>query len=94
MRARYLFVAVVAALVAVFALQNRAPASVRLLLWTLEGVSLATVILFSVALGIVLVGPALWFERWRLRARVRALEGQRASAGAPPEPRERPPDAR
>jgi uncharacterized integral membrane protein len=80
MRFKYAFVVVVAAGVIVFALQNSAPTSIRFLLWTLGAVSLASVILLSVACGIVLVGVPLWVERWRLRARLRGLETRLAAA--------------
>jgi hypothetical protein len=49
-------------------------------MWDAEGVSLAAVILLSAAIGVVLVGPALWIERWRLRRRVRDLEARLAAA--------------
>jgi len=73
---RYVLVSVLAAALAIFALQNGVPTRVRFLFWSLEDVSLAVVILFSAAVGIVLVGVPLWWERWRLRARVRALEAR------------------
>ena len=71
---RYVFVAIVASAITVFALQNNTPTSVRFLVWKLEAFALAAVILVSVALGVVLVGVPLLFERWRLRSRVRSLE--------------------
>ena|SRR5688572_24287818 len=80
---KYVFVAVVASAITVFALQNNTPTSVRFLLWSLESVPLATVILVSVALGVALVGIPLLIARWRLRARVRSLETRLALAEAP-----------
>lgn len=77
---KYLVVAVVASAITIFALQNTTPTSVRFLVWSLQAMPLATVILLSVAAGIVLVGLPLWIDRWRLRARIRALETQLASA--------------
>jgi len=74
MAIKYVFVAVVASALTLFALQNSAPATVSFLLWRVEAVPLAGVILLSAAAGIALVGPPLWVERWRLRARVRSLE--------------------
>jgi lipopolysaccharide assembly protein A len=70
----YLVVAVIAAAVAVFALQNSAPASVRFIVWSLEPVPVAALVLVSLAAGIVVAGLPLWLQRWRLRARTRALE--------------------
>ena len=76
---RYLIVALLASAITVFALQNTVRVSMRFLLWSLE-LPLAGVILGSVAAGIVLVGLPLWFDRWRLRARVRSLERRLATA--------------
>ena len=92
---RYVLVAVIAAVITLFAIQNNGPTSLWFLFWSLEAIPLATVILTSVAAGIVIVGVPLWVERWRLRARARALEtrleaveallGERdRAAGAPP----------
>ncbi len=82
MGSKYVFVAVLASAITLFALQNNAPASIRFLVWRLQDVPLATVILVSVAAGIVLAGVPLWFERWRLRARVRSLESRLSAAEA------------
>jgi uncharacterized integral membrane protein len=79
---RYLVVAIVASVITVFALQNSTPISIRFLFWQLEAVPLATVILLAVGGGVVLAGLPLVVDRWRLRARVRALEAQAASAEA------------
>ena len=79
---KYVFVAVLASAITLFALQNSAPASIRFLFWSLQDVPLATVILASVASGIVLAGVPLWFERWRLRVRVRSLETRLTAAEA------------
>lgn len=82
MGAKYVFVAVLASAITLFALQNNAPASVRFLVWRLQDVPIATVILVSVAAGIVLAGVPLWVERWRLRSRVRSLETRLTAAEA------------
>lgn len=79
---KYVFVAVVASAITVFALQNNAPASVRFLVWRLETITLATVVLVSVALGVALVGVPLLIVRWRLRSGVRSLETRLAVAEA------------
>jgi uncharacterized integral membrane protein len=70
----YLIVAVVAAAVAVFALQNSAGTRVRFIVWSVEEVPVAALVLISLAAGIVVVGLPLWVQRWRLRVRTRALE--------------------
>ena len=80
--AKYVVVAVVAAVVALFALQNNGPISIRFVVWTLHATPLASLVLLSAAAGIVLVGVPLWVERWRLRARVRALETRLAAIEA------------
>ena len=64
---RYLFGAVVASAITIFALQNTTPTSLRFLFWSLPQTPLAAVILASVAAGIVLVGLPFWITRWRLR---------------------------
>lgn len=79
---KYVFVAVLASAITMFALQNGAPVSIRFLIWGLPEVPLAGVILVSVAAGIVLAGVPLWVERWRLRARVRSLETRLTAAEA------------
>ncbi len=95
---RYVFIAVLASAITVFALQNTAPVSLRFLIWSLPPAPLATVILLFAAAGIVLVGVPLWIDRWRLRARARTLEVRLASAEAllgtdePPAGRTRPAD--
>jgi uncharacterized integral membrane protein len=92
-----LIVAVIASAVTVFALQNTTPISLRFIVWSLPETPLASVILVSFVLGIVLVGLPLWIGRWRLRARARSLEARLASAearaaepGSPPERPESP----
>lgn len=79
---KYVFVALVASSITLFALQNNGPTSIRFLIWSLQAIPLATVILLSVAAGIVLVGVPLWVDRWRLRARARALEARLATVEA------------
>jgi uncharacterized integral membrane protein len=70
----YLVVAIVAAAVAVFALQNGDPTPVRFAAWTIEGLPLAALILASLGGGLVIAGLPLLLQRWRLRARLRAAE--------------------
>ncbi len=98
MAIKYLLVAVLASAVTVFALQNNQATSVRFLFWTMDGVSLATVILVPAIAGAIIVGLPLWLDRWRLRSRIRSLEArvsdleaalarERAQPAAAPPPR-------
>jgi uncharacterized integral membrane protein len=72
----YLLVACLAAAVAVFALQNGTPATVRVFVWNLTGVPLAGLILGAFAAGLVIAGIPLGIQRWRARARARRLEAR------------------
>ena len=95
----YVVVAIVAASVAVFALQNGSPTPVRFMFWTVEGFPLAGLILLSLACGLVVAGLPLMIQRWRLRARLRAAERRvadlEAARSSPPAPaRETPPAPR
>ena len=93
----YLIAAVLAAGVAVFALQNGAPTPVRFLAWNLEGVPLAGLILGALAAGLVIAGVPLGIQRWNARAQARRLEARvrELEARAPaPTPRGSAPSAR
>jgi uncharacterized integral membrane protein len=68
----YIVVALLAAAVAVFALQNSAQTSVRFLVWTLEGLPLAGVALVSLGIGLLVTGLPLWITSWRSRSQLRA----------------------
>ena len=99
MAAGYLIVTLVAAAVAVFALQNGEPTAVRFIVWTVEGFPLAGLILLALACGIVVAGVPLWIQRWRLGGRLRAAERrvaelEAARASAPARAREDPPGPR
>jgi uncharacterized integral membrane protein len=72
----YVIVTVLAAVVAVFALQNGTPVSVRFLIWSLHDVPIAALALGSLAVGLVVAGLPLSLARWRLRSRGRGLETQ------------------
>ena|SRR5688500_19483738 len=87
----YLIVAIVAASVAVFALQNAEPTRIRFMFWVIESVPVAALVLLSLGAGIIVAGVPLWLGRWRLRARARALEArvaalERPAPSAPPPP--------
>jgi uncharacterized integral membrane protein len=70
----YILVAILSAAVAVFALQNNTPLSVRFLGWTLPEVPLAGAILASLITGMVVTAIPLMISRWTWRRRARALE--------------------
>jgi uncharacterized integral membrane protein len=75
----FLLVAILAAAVAVFALQNSAQTSVRFLVWTLDGLPVAAIALVSLGIGLVVAGVPLWFRCWRWSARARSAEARAAS---------------
>lgn len=70
----YLVAAILAGAVVVFAFQNGAPVTVRFFSWTLPATSIAALVLLALAVGLVVAGIPLWFQRWRLRARLRRLD--------------------
>lgn len=72
----YLFAAVAAAAVAVFALQNTVHVSLRFLVWTLGDVPLAAVVLGALGTGVIAAGVPLAIARWLSRSRVRTLQAQ------------------
>lgn len=72
----YLIVAVLAAAVAVFALQNSGPTSVRFLMWTVESVPVAGVALASLAVGLVVAALPLCVRVWRWHSRARSAEAR------------------
>jgi len=87
----YLVVALLAAAVAVFALQNGTPTPVRFLVWSLDAIPLAGLILGSFVAGLIIGVVPLAVHRWRARsqlqrleAQVRTLEAQREQTPLPP----------
>jgi uncharacterized integral membrane protein len=70
----YVIVGVLSAAVAVFALQNNQPMSLRFVAWSLEDVPLAGAVLGALAIGLVLAAVPLSITNWRTRSRVRQLE--------------------
>ena len=83
----YAIVAAIAAAVAVFALQNSDPARVRFIVWSIDAVPVAALVLLSLMAGLIVAGVPLWLQRWRLRARIRALQQRLAElerVAAPP----------
>jgi uncharacterized integral membrane protein len=100
----YVVVAILSAAVAVFALQNNEPMSVRFLAWSLEKVPLAGAILAALAAGLVVAAVPMSIVHWRLRSRVRSLDAKvkmlesaltaRDTALLPPRPSAVPPTTR
>lgn len=72
----YLLMALVGAAAAIFAIQNLDPVVIRFLVWRVEGMPLALVILLSAFVGIVLASLSGFAQQWRLRSRLRQLENQ------------------
>ncbi len=72
----YIVVAVLSAAVAVFALQNTQPTSLRFLVWSIDSMPLAGAVLVSLAAGLVLAAVPLSIVNWRRRSRIRALEAR------------------
>jgi uncharacterized integral membrane protein len=84
----YLLMAVVGAAAAVFALQNVDPVVIRFFAWRIDGAPLALVIIVSVMAGMALTMLVGVVQQWKLRSRIRQLEGRlaRAVPPAPPSP--------
>jgi uncharacterized integral membrane protein len=72
----YVLVGVLSAAVAVFALQNTQPMTLRFIGWSIESVPLAGAVLASLAIGLILAAVPLSIANWRLRSRVRTLESK------------------
>lgn len=90
--ATYALVAVIAVAVAIFAVQNSARTNVRLLLWSIEGIPVAALVLLSLAIGILAVGAPLWIDRWRLRSEVRRLAARLKTPESALSPQPEPPE--
>lgn len=88
--ATYALVAVMAVVVAIFAVQNSARTNVRLLLWSIEGIPVAALVLLSLAVGILAADAPLWIDRWRLRSEVRRLAARLKTPESAPSPSPRP----
>jgi uncharacterized integral membrane protein len=70
----YLVVALLAAAVATFALQNPDPISVHFLFWSTGPLPVAGVTLAATAVGLIVAGVPLAIARRRWRSRSRGLE--------------------
>lgn len=78
----YVFMALVGAAAALFAIQNLDPVVVRFLVWRVEGMPLALVILLSAFIGIVFAATSGFARELKLRFRLRQLEHQVAQLKA------------
>jgi len=79
----YLLITALVLAIAVFALQNADPVTVRFLGWRLEGAPLAAVILVSGVIGALVVSLVGFVQRWKLRAQIRRLESRLNPPEAP-----------
>ncbi len=75
----YVVAALVAAMIAVFALQNGVPTSIRFLGWSVDAVPLAGVVLIALGAGLFVAGFPLWVQVWRWRSRARSAEARAAA---------------
>ena len=75
----YLVVALLAAAVATFALQNPEPISVHFLFWSTQALPAAGVTLAALAVGLIVAGVPLAIARRRWRSRCRGLETRLAT---------------
>jgi putative membrane protein len=82
----YVLIALIGAAVAVFALQNLDPVTVRFLGWRIEGIPLALVILLSLMVGAFSASLVGLVQHLRLRSRIRQLERSLAQAPVLPAP--------
>src|SRR5215470_13302825 len=85
----YLVVAAVAVLVTVFALQNTDPATVRLLVWKVDSIPLAALVLASLGAGLLIAGVPLAIKLSVWRARARSHEARANNLEAAVEERDR-----
>jgi uncharacterized integral membrane protein len=76
----------VGAAAAIFAIQNIDPVVIRFLVWRIEGMPLALVILLSAFAGLVLATMIAMVQQLRLYSRIRALERQPPPSSTPPSP--------
>ena len=78
----YVLMALVGAAAAIFAIQNLDPVVIRFLVWRIEGMPVALVILLSAFIGVVFAALSGFAQQWRLRSRLRQLENQVAQLSA------------
>ena len=92
MKLGYVVVAVLAVIITIFALQNTDPATVRFLVWRLEAIPVAGLVLASLIIGLLIAGLPLAIKLGIWRSRARSLEsrvntgaGDRTPRGTPPQ---------
>lgn len=91
----YLIMILVGAAAAIFAIQNIDPVVIRFLVWRIDGMPLALVILLSAFAGLVFAAMVAMVQQIRLHSRIRALERQHPpSVPSAPPPTPPPPPAR
>ncbi|HEY7651610.1 MAG TPA: lipopolysaccharide assembly protein LapA domain-containing protein [Methylomirabilota bacterium] len=78
----YLLMALLGSLATIFAWQNRAPVEIWFLVWGVQGMPLALVILLSLLLGVVFASLSGLVKVMKLKFRVRQLENQVAQLTA------------
>ncbi len=89
MRLGYIIIAALAASVAIFALQNTDQTAVRFVLWRLDGVPIASLVLGSLGAGLLIAGLPLWIKLSVWRARARSFETRVGTLEAAVEERDR-----
>ena len=75
----YLLVALLAAAIATFALQNNAPVTIHFLFWSFQPLPIAGVTLAALAVGLIVAGVPLALGRRHWRARSQGLEKRLAT---------------
>jgi uncharacterized integral membrane protein len=85
----YLVVAILAAAIATFALQNSEAVTIHFLFWSFRPLPIAGVTLSALAVGLIVAGVPLALARRRWRARSRGLETRVATLEASLAERER-----
>lgn len=84
----YLLMALVGSVATLFAAQNIDPVVIRFLVWRIEGMPLALVILLSLLVGVIFASLSGAVRHWRLRSRIRQLENQVAQLTAARSPQD------
>jgi uncharacterized integral membrane protein len=84
----YLLMALVGSVATLFAAQNIDPVVIRFLVWRIEGMPLALVILLSLLVGVIFASLSGAVRHWRLRSRIRQLENQVAQLNAARSPQD------
>ena len=72
----YLLMALLGSAATIFALQNRSAVTITFVMWSIEGMPLALVILLSLLLGVVFASLSGLVKVLRMRYRIRQLESQ------------------